>query len=277
MSVPKIIHYCWFSDLNKKNKGFPKDVNYCIETWKNILKDYRIIEWNQSNFDISKSPLYVQEAYNSGKYAFVSDYVRVWALFNYGGIYLDTDVEVYKDFDEFLNSKGFFGFETTKHIGTCILASESHNSLFYEILQEYGNKRFIKENGEYDETPNPSLLTNKLLEKGLALNNQYQKVDDFDIYPMDYFCPFNPYRESGSCFSKRTVINHHFSGSWKTPSELRIGQIRRFCKKRFGDRIGWGIARIICIPFYFRSRIDNYGCKSTLKYYLRKINKRKRN
>ena len=93
-SIPKIIHYCWFGKNEK-----PNIVKKCIETWRNILSDYQIIEWNEDSFDVNSNN-FVREAYESGKFAFVSDYVRVYALYNYGGIYLDTDVEVYKPFSE---------------------------------------------------------------------------------------------------------------------------------------------------------------------------------
>ena len=104
--IPKIIHYCWFG---KKKK--PKVIQKCIESWKSILDDYQIIEWNEDNFDISCND-FVREAYENGKFAFVSDYVRIYALYNYGGIYMDTDVQVYKYFDmEILKNDSVWGFE----------------------------------------------------------------------------------------------------------------------------------------------------------------------
>ena len=100
--IPKIIHYCWFG---KKDK--PDIVNHCINSWKKVLDDYEIIEWNEDNFDV-ESNTYVKQAYESGKFAFVSDFVRIKALYDYGGIYLDTDVEVFKKFDDLLDNESFW-------------------------------------------------------------------------------------------------------------------------------------------------------------------------
>ena len=105
--IPKTIHYCWFGRGEK-----PEIVKKCIDTWKDKLSDYEIIEWNEDNFDINQND-YVKEAYKAKKFAFVSDYVRVYALYNYGGIYLDTDVEVFKSFDDVLDNESFWGFEQT--------------------------------------------------------------------------------------------------------------------------------------------------------------------
>ena len=110
--IPKIIHYCWFGRGEK-----PEIVKRCINSWKENLKDYEIIEWNENNFDININN-YVKEAYENKKYAFVSDYVRVYALYNMGGIYFDTDVEVFKSLDEFLQEDSFWGFEEKDYIAT---------------------------------------------------------------------------------------------------------------------------------------------------------------
>ena len=119
--IPKIIHYCWFG---KKEK--PNIVKKCISSWKVILKDYEIIEWNEENFDISSNN-FVRQAYENGKFAFVSDYVRVYALYNYGGIYLDTDVEVFKNFDPLLNNESFWGFEEKNFIATSTIGAQKNN------------------------------------------------------------------------------------------------------------------------------------------------------
>lgn len=103
MTIPKIIHYCWFGGKEK-----PDIVKRCLASWRNHLTDYQFIEWNEINFDINRN-VYVKQAYEAGKFAFVSDYARVFALFHFGGIYLDTDVEVFKSFDDLLHHESFWG------------------------------------------------------------------------------------------------------------------------------------------------------------------------
>lgn len=104
--IPKIIHYCWFGGGPK-----PKSVEKYIRSWKKYCSDYEIIEWNEDNFDISSSPLYVKQAYAAKKWAFVSDYARLKVVFECGGIYFDTDVQVIKNIDTLLQYDTFFGFE----------------------------------------------------------------------------------------------------------------------------------------------------------------------
>ena len=113
MKIPKVIHYCWFGGNPK-----PKLVQKCIHSWKKYCPDYEIIEWNESNFDISSCPLYVRQAYDVKKWAFVSDYARLKIIHTCGGIYLDTDVELIKSLDSLLEYNAFFGFEDGKYVAT---------------------------------------------------------------------------------------------------------------------------------------------------------------
>ena len=138
--IPKIIHYCWFGGKDK-----PEVIKKYINSWKEKLRDYEIKEWNESNFDIS-SNIFVKQAYESGKYAFVSDYVRVYALYNYGGIYMDTDVEVKQPFsDEILGNDSFWGFEEKNYIATSTIGTKKGNKLIKRFLDSYDGKAFIKE------------------------------------------------------------------------------------------------------------------------------------
>ena len=143
--IPKIIHFCWISE----NASYPDIVVDCINSWKKILPDYEIKEWNQNNFDMNICS-FVKEAYENKKYAFVSDYMRLYVLNKYGGIYLDTDVKVLKSFNTLLNNKAFIGFESKKVLATCLLATEKNNPIFEEMLLNYKNRHFIQSDGSLD-------------------------------------------------------------------------------------------------------------------------------
>lgn len=205
--IPKTIHYCWFG----RNK-LPKLARKCIKSWKKYLPDYEIIEWNEDNFDINCNK-YVKEAYEAKKYAFVSDYVRLYAMYHYGGIYMDTDVEVIKSLDEFLIHDAFSGFETEKDIPTGIMACKKGYQLFKEFLDYYENKSFINKDGSLDLTTNVVIMTNICNKYGFIPNNSLQTVKGFTLYPKTYFCPLN-YNNKESNFSENTHTIHHFAGSW---------------------------------------------------------------
>lgn len=206
--IPKVIHYCWFG-----GKPVPKDAKKCIKSWKKFCPDYEIKEWNEKTFDLDLYP-YVREAYDSKKFAFVTDVVRLYALYNEGGIYMDTDVEVLSSLDPYLHHCAFSGFEAPKRVPTGIMASERGGQWVKDNLAYYGGRHFIKPNGELDLTTNVTTITNYMVEKGLILNNQYQEIFGyFAIYPNDYFCP-KSWEDGKIYLTKRSVTIHHFRGSW---------------------------------------------------------------
>ena len=214
--IPKKIHYCWFGKGEK-----PGIVKKCIESWKKILKDYEIIEWNEESFDIN-SNTFVKEAYESGKYAFVSDYVRVYALYNYGGIYLDTDVEIYKEFsEEMLNNDSFWGFEEKNFIATSTIGAQKGNKLIKRFLDSYDGKCFYKLNGEIDTLTNVAIVSNMVKELGIRLDGSYQRIEQVaTFYPQEYFSPYDYI----NCYSKateNTYAMHHYYKSW-LPYSTRI-------------------------------------------------------
>ena len=212
--IPKVIHYCWFG-----GNPLPEEYKQYIESWKKYCPDYKIIEWNESNFDLNEVP-YVKEAYQSKKWAFITDYVRLYALDTIGGIYMDTDVEVLKNLDEFLNQEGFSGFERENAVPTGIMAAEKRQKFIHELLHQYDELHFIKDDGSLDESTNVTRITNTAVKYGLKLNNKKQTVQGFTFYPTDYFCPKNS-RTMEINITKNSCTIHHFAGSWVTDNNFR--------------------------------------------------------
>ena len=227
--IPKIIHYCWFGGKDK-----PEVIKKYINSWKEKLRDYEIKEWNESNFDIS-SNIFVKQAYESRKYAFVSDYVRVYALYNYGGIYMDTDVEVKQPFsDEILGNDSFWGFEEKNYIATSTIGTKKGNKLIKRFLDSYDGKAFIKEDGEIDTLTNVAIVSNIIEGIGIRLDGTYQKIDGIcTVYPQEYFSPYDYI----NCYSKETkntyTIDYYYK-SWLPYKD----KIKGFIKKVLSVAVG---------------------------------------
>lgn len=240
--IPKIIHYCWFG-----GKAKPELTEKCIESWKKFCPDYEIVEWNENNFDIN-SNLYVKQAYEAKKYAFVSDYARLHALYTVGGIYLDTDVMLLKSFDECLANEAFMGFETKQKVATCVIGSVKCNPLFKDFLDYYTNKLFIDENGNYDVTTNVETITRMLFNDGLKGNGAMQVVRGLRIYPRSVFSP-DLKRIGNASYTRNTIAIHYFSGSWKNEATKKresslwwkviavfASFVSKILKKLFGEK-----------------------------------------
>lgn len=209
--IPKIIHYCWFG-----GNPLPALAQKCISSWKKYLPDYEIREWNERNFDI-ESNIYVKEAYGARKFAFVTDYVRLFALYNEGGIYMDTDVEVLKSLDRFLIHSAFLGFEDDRMISTGIMASEKGARWAKDNLAYYSDRHFLRPDGTFDLTTNVIILTEYMLKQGLQQNNTYQDFPDLiTFYPKDFFSP-KSHKNGKLYLTENTYTIHHFAGSWLTP------------------------------------------------------------
>jgi len=206
--IPKTIHYCWFG-----RGEMPEKAKRCIDSWHRFMPDYDYKLWNEDNFIISHNE-YAKEAYEARKYAFVSDYVRLWALEHEGGIYLDTDVEVFKSFDDLLGYKAFAGFEGSKHlpIGTCVMASVAHGEWATEQLKAYENRHFLKPDGTFDLTTNVQFITSIMRENGFVQNGIEQDYKDLHVFPVDFFSPRNTLGEY--ILTEHTYANHLGLGSW---------------------------------------------------------------
>lgn len=226
--IPKIIHYCWFGKNEK-----PPIVKKCIESWKRVLVDYEIKEWNEDNFNIDDNT-FVRQAYDAKKFAFVSDYVRVYALYNYGGIYLDTDVEIFKNFDDLLDNESFWGFEEKNFIATSTIGSCKYNKFLKLFLESYSQKSFIKDDGSIDTLTNVAIVSKMMESIGVKLNGCYQKIEEIGVfYPQEYFSPYdyiNCYMKN----SENTYAVHHYYKSW-LPINTRIKTI---IKKNLARIIG---------------------------------------
>lgn len=212
MSIPKIIHFCWVSD-----EPYPEDIKRCMDSWAKKLPDYQIKHWNSNNFDINNWK-YAAQALSKKKYAFVSDIVRLYALYTDGGVYLDSDIEVLKSFDNLLDAKAFTGFESYGRIAAWIMASEKGNPLIKEILDFYRDKDFIDANGNTDLTPNTVLLTKILKKHGMKTMDKIQYLDYITIYPERFFCPLNPWTNEIN-ITNDTYCIHYFKGAWAPPED----------------------------------------------------------
>jgi hypothetical protein len=210
--IPKIIHYCWFG-----RKPLPALAVQCIASWEKYLPDYAIKEWNEDNFDVNIVP-YTKEAYQSQKYAFVSDYARFWILYKYGGVYFDTDVEVIKPMDEILANGAFMGIEYISTFGVAPglgMACMPCSGIYKEVLDLYATLSFSNGNGNgnLNYTTVVEHTTSILKKHGLRDSNIIQNIDGIYIYPSEYFCPKN-WITSTLTITPNTYTIHHYNASW---------------------------------------------------------------
>ena len=195
------------------------------------MPDYELKLWNEESFDVNCN-MYVKEAYMSKKYAFVSDYVRLFALYNYGGIYMDTDVEVIKNFDQFLSLPAFSGFETKIHIQTGIMGSRQYGVWVKELLGYYSDLHFILADGSLNTVSNAIFISQIMKAGGLKFNNTLQNYNGIvTIYPSDYFCP-KSFDDGQISLTTNTFCIHHFAGSWISNSK----KAKKFLAKMIGER-----------------------------------------
>lgn len=253
--IPKIIHYCWFG------KGEKSDLlKHCISTWRKFCPDYQIIEWNENNFDFNIHP-YSNIAYKNKKWAFVSDYARLKIIYENGGIYLDTDVELLKNLDFLRRDKFFCGFELQNFVNTGIgFGAEKKLFLVQKMLEEYDGIHFINPDGKLNTTPCTFYNSKALSKLGVQLNNTFQKTDDFTIYPTEFFSP-KSYESGIIKTTKKTVSIHHFNSSWEELSSLNKKKRQHKICKIFGEKLGLKIILILD----FLEVIKNKGFYGTVK------------
>lgn len=242
--IPQVIHYCWFGRGDKTPL-----VQKCIESWKWFMPNYKIIEWNEDNVTLDND--YAKEAYATKKYAFVSDYVRLKVIYEYGGIYLDTDVELLRSLDPLLSEGGFIGFEHEKTVSSGSgLAACKHSSVVKSMLDAYAGVHFVNE-GQMDLTPCPFRNTASLKKIGLQPNNTKQKIKDIIVYPIEYFCPKDC--DSGVItVTENTYSIHHYGYSWADDKSKAVQRRKELIFKlcpRFCAQSVFNVINHICKLF----------------------------
>ena len=213
MLIPKVLHYCWFGGA-----PLPDFVKKCIATWRQYCPDYEILEWNESNFDIHMND-FVEKAYQNKKWAFVTDYARLYIIYNNGGIYLDTDVELLRGLDKLLEHKAYMGFEGIEYINTGLgFGAIKGFPLLKEMLCIYEALDYDRVKDRVEKISTPILLTTLLEKRGLVRNGERQRVDGLEIFPEDYFCPKNPITRLIN-ITENTYTIHHYDASWVDDKE----------------------------------------------------------
>ena len=220
--IPQIIHYCWLSD-----DPIPTDLEKCMKTWKEHLPDYEFIKWDFTRFDKNSSK-WVHQAFEAKKYAFAADYIRLYALYHYGGIYLDMDVEVIKSLNPFLELSTMIGFENSdkQKLEAAVVGVEKHSKCVNTCLSYYENRSFIHNDGTFDVKVLPYVLRDQLIESGYNLKSvssidEEKRVSDMElpVFPFDFFSP-KSYLTGKIEKTCNTVTIHNFSGSWQSKNEI---------------------------------------------------------
>ena len=268
--IPKIIHYIWLG-----NSELPELSRHCIKSWKKYCPDYKIIKWDETNSDISKY-LFAKEAYKEKKWSFVSDVLRLETVYKYGGVYMDTDVELIKPIDSLLSNSAFISFESEKFVNSGnILAAEKNNKAVKAMLEKYENHSFYNADGSLNTSPSPEYNTNALLSFGLKQNNTYQQLETITVYPTEYFCPKS--LNTGIInITNKTYGIHHFDGAWLTEDSRNLNELKQKIHRLFGNGKIAKFAIFFSKVFIIRTksikrRIKKDGMKVLLNNYFIKL------
>lgn len=221
--IPKTIHYIWLG-----TRELDKTSLKCMQSWEKYLPDYEVVRWGDKEcIDIINANTYARQAYESRKFAFVSDYLRVYILYHYGGIYMDTDVQVFKKLDCFLDDNAFSSFENSTMIPTALMASEKGNAWMKMLLEDYNSRDFIDKKGKMDLTTNVEVITRLSKTMGFIPNAQEQVFGPgVHIYTKDYFCPIDTYGNQ-DVFTDNTFAAHLYNGSWRSPLRQRLSRLKK--------------------------------------------------
>lgn len=259
--IPKILHFCWFG-----GNEYPDIVRKCMQSWKENCPEYEIKMWNEENFDVNQCD-YVREAYEQQKWAFVSDYTRIKVLYDMGGIYVDTDVEILKSLNDLLGNYAFMGFEHGLGVNSgLIVGSEAKHPFLAELLEKYKNIHFIDSSGKLNLTTCVEYTTNSLIKHGLIKENKFQKVAGVKIYPIKYFCPQNQFTGKVNLTEEAYTL-HHYIGTWAEETVKFGKQLKKECMDRYGRQLG----NIVYFLSYSVYVVKHDGLISLLKKALRML------
>lgn len=261
--IPKIIHYCWFG-----GQPLPAEVRAMIATWRRFCPDYEIIEWNESNFDI-KENAYVSEAYEAKKWAFVTDYVRLKALYEQGGFYMDTDVEVVKSLEPIRIYNAVSGYESQTSIPTGTIGACRNNEWIGMLLRDYNGRHFLQADSSYDLTTNVEVITRLTIDRyGLILDGKMKKFgENMILLPFDYLCA-KSYKTGKVTHTENTYTIHHFKGSWLPAKERQQAESYR----KYLAAIHWLPSDWLRNKVAVALSIGHvYGCHEVLKEIGKKI------
>ena len=226
--IPKIIHYCWLS-----GDSFPADIQECLDSWRKYLPDYEVWLWDTKRFDIN-STIWTRQAFEAKKYAFAADYIRLYALYNYGGIYLDSDVIVYKSFNDLLNLPYFIGHDQIRGFEAAVIGAEKGCLWIKDILETYKEKSFIKENGDFDTLPLPCRFHHVLVDRGYkfhclhVLKSYSLKDKELYVFDGDYFNSRNVIEVRKT---KKSYCAHNYAGSWQNNKDEKEKSIKYYIPK----------------------------------------------
>lgn len=264
MSIPKIIHYCWFGRNAK-----PQLAIECINSWKKYCPDYEIIEWNEGNVDLTSCPVFVQKAYAMKKWAFVTDYIRLKVVFENGGIYLDTDVELLRSLDCLLDHRVFLGCEGVEYVNTGLgFGAEAGHQFLRENMAVYEEMDPVNEEGAFVSSPCPHYTTAVLKNMGVTfpIEQIVQISDGLLIYPNQFFNPYN-WKTEKLHVTAQTFSIHHYSGSWMTELQ-RKGFLQHTKSEQIEKKFGKTLAKIYEV--YYWSKKENGG-PGFFAWYIRKL------
>lgn len=269
--IPKVIHYCWFG-----GNPLPDSAVKCIDSWRQYFPGYEIKEWNESNFDLQCCD-YVREAYEAGKWAFVSDYARFWILYHEGGLYFDTDVEAIRPFDDILENGPFMGCENSDAGISCIICGVNPGlglgttpglELYREVLDFYQARHFLDADGNADTTTVVYYMSHILYAHGWRAIGEIEEVCGVHIYPAAYFCPMD-YDTGKVNITDCTHSIHWYKASWFTKGNKMAKAVDRWCLNHFGK--GNRIHRVLDFPFRVMGKIEKLGFVKTLQFAWQKL------
>jgi mannosyltransferase OCH1-like enzyme len=236
----------------------PENEAKYVANWREVLSDYEFKLWNEQNFDIN-STKFTKQVASVRKWGFVVDYIRAYAIFNYGGIYLDTDVEVIRSFDDLLDNTCFVGFEDEHNVNPgSAFAGEKSCTVALDMINFYKDYDFINKDGSLNLTPSPQILSKILLKYGFTQSNVYQSLSNITIYPSEYFTP-KSFITGITTVTEKTHSIHHFVGSWVSEDAHKSIQRRWDFYEKYSENK-------FVIEVY--NKIRNYKIKRTIKKLL---------